>query len=175
MSDTFHIPRLDVGDVVLRAPQASDLDAHTAFRASDRARSVGGPWNDRASAWLHLCSASGQWVLRGYGRWMVADRKTDAPLGLVGLHFPEGWPEPEIAWSVYAEAEGRGIAFAAAQAARTYAYDTLGWSTAISAVAPENTRSMALAKRMGCSPDGSFVFEGHDLTIMRHPAPEALQ
>ncbi|SPJ24460.1 GNAT family N-acetyltransferase [Palleronia abyssalis] len=173
MNDTTVIPRIETGDLVLRAPQATDLDAHAAFRASDRSRAVGGPWQDRASAWLHLCSAAGQWVLRGYGRWIVADRTTDAPLGLVGLHHPDDWPEPEIGWTVYAHAEGRGIAFAAAQAARAYAYDRLGWRTVISAVAPDNARSMALANRMGCTPDGSFPFEDEVLTIMRHPAPEA--
>ena len=36
--------------------------------------------------------------------------ETDAPLGVVGLMFPEGWPEPEIAWSLFDAAEGRGIA-----------------------------------------------------------------
>ena len=175
MSVAAAIPRLETGDLVLRAPVPRDLDAHAAFRASDRSRHVGGPWLDRASAWQHLCGAAGQWVLRGYGRWIVADRATDAPLGLVGLHHPEEWPEPEIGWSVYAEAEGRGIALAAATAARAYAYDTLGWRTVMSAVVPDNTRSMRLAERMGCVPDGSFQFNGTDVTIMRHPAPEALQ
>jgi ribosomal-protein-alanine N-acetyltransferase len=94
---------------------------------------------------------------------------------VVGILYPEDWPEPEIAWSLFAEAEGRGIAYEAAQVARRYAYETLGWTTIISCVKPENTRSAALARRLGARPDGH-----HDhpmigrLHIWRHPGPEAL-
>jgi ribosomal-protein-alanine N-acetyltransferase len=107
---------------------------------------------------------------------MIADRETDAPLGVVGPYFPEGWPEPEIAWTVFEQAEGRGIAFEAAQEARRFAYETLGWTTAISCTMPENTRSQALAQRMGCVRDGTYGHpEGYTLHIWRHPAPEALR
>jgi ribosomal-protein-alanine N-acetyltransferase len=168
------IPTLTTERLTLRAPRLSDFEAHAAFRASDRAAFVGGP-NDRASAWSHLASMAGQWLLRGYGRWVVADRETDAPLGVVGLHHPDDWPEPELAWSVYAEGEGRGIAFEAARAARAHAYGALGWTTLISFVDPANARSAALARRMGCTPDGT-----HDhprfgtFHVMRHPAPSEL-
>ena len=43
-----------------------------------------------------------------------ADRNDGAALGVVGLFYPEGWPEPELAWSLFANAEGRGVAREAA-------------------------------------------------------------
>ena len=70
-----------------------------------------------------------------------------APLGLVGLWFPEGWHEPEIGWILFEGAEGRGIAREAAEAARAHAYGTLGWTTAVSVIHPGNARSIALADR----------------------------
>ncbi|MEM7642387.1 MAG: GNAT family N-acetyltransferase [Pseudomonadota bacterium] len=165
------IPTLTTERLALRGPRLSDFEAHAAFRASDRAALVGGP-DSRATAWTHFTSLTGQWLLRGYGRWIVADRATDAPLGVVGLHHPDDWPEPELAWSLYAPGEGRGLASEAALAARAHAYDTLGWTTLLSFVDPANTRSMALARRLGCTPGGTHRHPDlGPIHIMRHPAP----
>ncbi len=165
------IPVLTTERLTLRAPRQSDFAAHAAFKASDRADFVGGKTTE-AEAWAHLCALIGQWQLRGYGRWMLAETTTDRPMGIVGLHHPLDWPEPEIGWTVYAEGEGKGYAFEAATAARDYAYRTLGWSTVASFVNPDNTRSVALAKRMRCRPDGVHHHAVHGpLHIWRHPAP----
>ena len=113
--------------------------------------------------------------MRGYGRWMVADKHTDEALGVVGPFYPDDWPEPEIAWSVFEAAEGRGVAFEAAMASRDYAYKTLGWTTAISCVEPGNDRSIALARRMGAELEDDFTtVDGLLLHVFRHPAPEAV-
>ena len=93
---------------------------------------------------------------------------------MVGLFYPEGWPEPEIAWTVFDGAEGRGIAFESATAARDHAYTALGWTTAVSLIAPDNPRSIALARRLGAVHDGDYPHPDHGtLQIYRHPAPEA--
>lgn len=169
---TVEIPVLETARLRLRAPIAADIEPYLAFCASPRAAILGGPFS-RAQAFQRLAGVAGHWHLRGYGRWIVADRETDAPLGVVGPFFPEGWPEPEIAWTVFDEAEGRGIAFEAAQAARIFAYGTLCWPGAISCIAPDNHRSQALAERLGCRPDGAWRHpDGFDLVIWRHPAPE---
>lgn len=170
---TIHIPTLETERLRLRAPRASDLDAYAAFRASERARVLGGPYT-RAQAFEQLGELIGHWHLRGFGRWMVADRGSDAPLGVVGLFFPEDWPEPEIAWSVFDEAEGKGVAHEAALAARDYAYATLGWSSVVSLVAPDNARSAALARRLGAKVEGQHPHPLFGpLDIWRHPARAA--
>lgn len=167
------IPTLHTDRLTLRAPRWDDFEAYAAFRGSDRAKMLGGPYT-RAQAFAQLSEIIGHWTLRGYGRWMVADQQNDEPLGVVGLLYPEGRPEPEIAWSVFESGEGRGIAYEAALAARDYAYTTAGWTTAISLIDPANTRSVALAKRMGCTDGETFTHETHGLMhIWRHPAPEA--
>jgi len=170
---TVHIPTLETGRLRLRAPSASDLDAYAAFRASERAHVLGGPYT-RAQAFEQLGELIGHWHLRGFGRWMVADRASDEPLGVVGLFFPEDWPEPEIAWSLFEGAEGKGVAFEAARAARDYAYGTLGWSTAVSLVAPDNVRSVALARRLGAKIEGQHPHPRFGpLDVWRHPVREA--
>lgn len=171
----MNIPTLQTERLTLRAPRLSDFDAIAEFRASDRARFVGGPAS-KANSWGYLAALIGHWDLRGYGRWIITETgNDDAALGIVGPLFPFDWPEPEIAWTLFAAGEGRGIAYEAALAARTYTYGTLGWTTAASFVNPENTRSVTLAERLGCAPDGSFEHEVFGtMHIWRHPTPEAL-
>ncbi len=174
MSGTdLHIPTLVTERLTLRAPRAADFDAFAEFRASRQMAHLGGPI-ERAPAWGQLAAIAGQWLLRGYGRWIVTLTGEDAPLGIVGIHHPDDWPEAELGWSVFTQAEGRGIAQEAALAARTFAYDTLGWSTIISLIGEANTRSQALARRLGCRPDGTFTHAVYgDMTIWRHPSPGA--
>jgi RimJ/RimL family protein N-acetyltransferase len=169
------VPVLETARLRLRGFQASDFDTFAAFAASPRAAFVGGP-NGRTLAWRGFCHMTGHWVHRGYGMFVICDKASGAPLGASGPWFPEGWPEPEIAWSIWdAQAEGKGYAFEAASATRAFAYDVLGWSTAISLIDVNNARSAALARRMGCVADGVFTHEQFgQSTIWRHPAPDAL-
>ena len=168
------IPVLQTERLTLRAPEWRDFDDYAAFRGSDRTKLLGGPFT-RAQAFTQLAEIAGHWVLRGFGRWIVADRETDLALGVVGLYYPEGWPEPEIAWSLFENGEGRGIAHEAALAARNYAYQTLGWTTAISLIDPTNSRSVALAKRMGCTDGETYHHETlGKMYIWRHPSPDAV-
>ncbi|MFN3936011.1 MAG: GNAT family N-acetyltransferase [Gemmobacter sp.] len=169
------VPVIETARLRLRGPQIGDFPVWADCAASDRARHIGGPMN-RGMAWRAFCHLVGHWPLRGYGMFVFCDRDSDAPLGMCGPWFPEEWPEPEIGWTIWVpEAEGRGLAFEAALAARRFAYRTLGWTTAISLIAAANTRSQALARRMGCAPDGLFVHEiCGESTICRHPMPESI-
>lgn len=168
------IPTIETENLRLRCPEMRDFDAFAAFRMdAARTAGVGGPCT-RAQAFDKLGEIIGHWHLRGYGRWMVADKVTDEPLGVVGPFYPDDWPEPEIAWSVFANAEGRGVAFEAAQAALRFAFETLDWDTAISCVEPANTRSHALAKRLGAVKEADFTtVDGLHLNVYRHPKEAA--
>lgn len=169
---SFSVPEIETERLRLRLPRASDLDAHAAFRASDKARYLGGP-HDRANAWTHLATEIGAWQLNGHGRWIVADRESDEPLGFVGIHDNPEWPEPEIGWVVYLGHEGRGIAYEAACATRSFAYETLNWTRIVSLVDDANTRSVALARRMQCVDEGLYDHPRHGpLRIWRHLSPQ---
>lgn len=169
------IPTLTTDRLTLRAPKLTDFPAFAAFRADPvRSQGVGGPAGI-GSAFEKFGEIIGHWHFMGFGRFLVADRETDAPLGVVGPYFPPDWPEPEIAWSVFAEAEGKGIALEAATASRDFAYQTLGWTTAISMVVPDNTRSIALAQRMGCTRDADYQHEEiGPMQVWRHPSRKDL-
>ena len=170
-SPTPATPALETERLILRKPVAADFDAEAEFMASERSRFVGGPMS-REMAWRAFATLLGHWDLRGYGFFAVEDKATGAFVGRVGPWYPEGWPEPEIGWSLGAASEGRGVAREAAEAARRYVYDDLGWSTAISLIAPENGRSIALAERLGATFEQEYQHERFGLMrIYRHPSP----
>lgn len=168
------IPVIKTPRLILRAPRAADFDRYAAFRASPRSRGTGGPFT-RAQAFEQFCAIVGHWTLRGFGRWLVADRQSDAPLGVVGLFHPEDWPEPEIGWSLFDGAEGHGYAFEAALASRAYAYDRLGWTRVISLIAPDNLRSLALARRVGARHEGDYSHPRLGaMQVWRHLSPSEI-
>lgn len=170
------VPVIRTEHLTLREPRFSDFEDVAAFLASDRATGVGGP-KDRYAAWTNFAAIMGHWQMYGYGLWGVEETDTGAYVGQIGLWTPEGWMAPEVGWwIVNAGFEGRGYAFEAAMRSRAYAYDTLGWSEAFSVIAPDNTRSIALAERMGATLDREdSTPSGKPALIYRHPAPEALQ
>ncbi|MEL6922286.1 MAG: GNAT family N-acetyltransferase, partial [Pseudomonadota bacterium] len=52
---------------------------------------------------------------------------------------------------------GNGFATEAAEAALRWAYETLGWETAISCIDPNNVGSQGVAKRLGATLEESGV------------------
>ena len=163
-------PVLTTERLTLRAPQVGDWPAYAAFMTTDAARFFAGHRNVTA-AWRSFGVVIWHWLHKGFGPWTVT--MEGAPVGLVGPKYPEGWPEGEITWIVYESAVGKGIAAEAAQAARKDAYTRLGWTTAVSYIEDANDRSVALAKRLGCTVDADAERPDDSVRAWRHPAPEA--
>ena len=160
--------------LTLRIPEPRDFDAFAGFVARDRSKWVGGPSNiDGAREGFD--ENLDHWKQFGFGYFHVELTGTDAGIGRVGLRQSGHRPEPEVAYSLYAdEYEGHGYATEAAVAVRDWAYDTLGLTTVVSYVDPANTASAAVARRIGAIIDGQAQgWKKHpDLDIYRHIAPE---
>lgn len=170
-------PVLETERLVLRAPVAADWEAWCRFALSDRARFIRPATAfGEGEAWRAMGHLIGHWVLRGFGMFVFCDRDTASPLGMAGPWYPASWPEREIGWSIWSdEAEGKGLAFEAAKAVRNFAFDVLGWQTAVSYVAPDNLRSAALARRLGAVEDRSAACPGDEpCLVFRHPVPAEL-
>ena len=166
-------PRLETERLILRGPEPSDAEPMIAFLL-DRERADGfGGYDHRGDAWRWFALNIGHWQLRGYGYFTIELKETGAPAGISGIWNPEGWPEPEIGWVVFDGFEGRGIAREAAERVRRYAYEDLGLTTLTSNIVPGNTRSVALAERMGASYERTYMnySMGEDM-LYRHPGPE---
>ena len=166
-------PVLDTERLTMRAPALSDLEALVTFYGSERAAFVGGP-QSRELTWRSLAQEIGHWQMLGFGRWTLVEKSTGAPVGIVGLWRPEGFPENELGWDLFEGATGKGYATEAARTARRYAYDVLGWTTLISLIANENHASERVAERLGATYDYDFTHERFGpLRAFRHPGPNA--
>jgi len=169
-------PTIKTDRLTLRGPKAEDFEALAAFFAdADRSSGFGGPLN-RDDAWRWFAASIGHWHLRGYGFWTVVLKDTGKPCGICGFWYPEGWPEAELGWVMFENAEGKGIAFEAATRLREYGYNVLGFKTMTSNIIPNNERSIALAMRLGAIHERTYKnpHMGTEL-LFRHPAPEAVQ
>jgi RimJ/RimL family protein N-acetyltransferase len=166
------IPVLQTERLVLRPLDAGDAQGLMAFLRSDRAAPLGGPMS-AADAWETAALVLGHWALRGFGLCAVVPRGAKAAIGSVGCLWPARWPEGEIAWHLWTDdAEGRGFAQEAAQAARRHAFGVLGWTSAVSYIMPGNARSIRLAERLGASldPVAAHPFGDAPCGVWRHPA-----
>jgi RimJ/RimL family protein N-acetyltransferase len=170
MTVDFRIPEIETERLILRPPRVEDWPAYAAFMETDAARFFAG-YKNRTAAWRSYGTVIWHWLHKGFGPWTVA--QGEEPVGLVGPKQPDGWPEGELTWIAYGTAEGKGIAHEAALAARDDAYDRLGWTTAVSYIEDDNTRSTALAKRLGCTIDPDAESPGGPVRVWRHPGPEA--
>lgn len=168
MSITPHAPTIETRDLVLRGYREDDFEAFAAFGASERARFVGGP-QDRWSSWRAFMAGIGHWTLRGYGMWMVEHRETARVAGRVGMIYNDGWHEPELGWHIYDGFEGQGFAYQACIAARAYSAQHFGLDAVISYIDPENTRSVALARRLEARYECDGELLGKPCQIYRHP------
>jgi RimJ/RimL family protein N-acetyltransferase len=168
-------PILKTERLILRGPQIEDFAPLAAFYASDYCAGFGGPLK-RDDAWRWFACNVGHWHIHGYGYFTVVEKSSGKAAGLSGIWNPEGWPEPELGYALFAEYEGKGIAYEASVCAREWAYSSLGFTTLSSHIVPGNARSIALAERLGAVYERSYTnpHMGED-QIFRHPRPEALQ
>jgi RimJ/RimL family protein N-acetyltransferase len=142
-------PELATERLLLRPPRAADFEAWATFAADpETTYFLGGP-QPRAAAWRAFGLMAGSWALYGFGMFSVLERATGRWLGRVGPWRPEGWPGNEIGWGLHRDAWGRGLAVEAAAATIDWALDALGWDSFIHCIDAANTRSVALAARLG--------------------------
>ncbi|WP_342076537.1 GNAT family N-acetyltransferase [Yoonia sp. SS1-5] len=161
-------PTLTTSRLILRGPQKRDLAPFTKWLTeSERMDQLGG--NDTVgNAWRGFLAGIGHWNWHGYGFFTVTERRTGVATGRVGILNHVEWPQPELAWHMFDGFEGRSYAFEAACAVRDWAGRTLGLEPLISLIAPGNTRSLALATRLGCVEEGREMVQDEAVIMFRH-------
>ena len=169
----INAPTISTARLKLRAHRQGDFDAYAAAYGDARMVHMGGPLDQRES-WAAFCRDVAQWPLLGHGAWAVDDRETGTFLGQVGLNKHPYFPECELGWLVLPAAEGKGIAFEAAAAARDWARNTLKPASLVSYIHRDNARSIKLAERLGASHDADAPACPYaDHLTYRHPMGEA--
>lgn len=163
----INIPTLITPRLTLRSMQAADWDAYHHLMASDRSIFMGGPF-DTAKAWGMFCADHAQWSLFGCGALMIENTASGECLGQVVINSGPLFPEFELGWCLYPEAEGHGFAYEAAAALRTWSLDAAHITTLVSYIDPENLRSIELAKRLGATLDSKAQRPDPSDLVYRH-------
>lgn len=121
----------------------------TAMADEDTVRYLGTRPMNRAESWRNMAMVMGHWKIRGYGFFSLESKETGETLGRVGPWYPEGWPAPEVGWTIYPGFLRRGYATEAARASIDYVFKTLGWKKVIHVILEGNQASIAVAKKLG--------------------------
>lgn len=145
--------RIETERLILRdIDPERDFEAWARTMADERTvRFTEGRVLDRVRAWRHMAALMGHWQIRGYGFFSVEEKETGEWVGRVGPWYPEGWPAPEIGWTIAPDHWGKGYATEAARASLDYVFNTLGWPRVIHVILKGNDRSIAVAEKIGSS------------------------
>lgn len=167
-------PILTTARLTLRSHAMSDWPDLRDMLASDRARHIGGPLDERA-AWSFFARAVAPWSLQGHGAFAIDVADTGTFVGQISLARPPWFPETELGWLMLPAAEGRGFAAEAAGAVRDWAFANTALDGLVSYIHVDNTRSIALAERLRARPDPDATAPYINHVVYRHPGPEAVQ
>ena len=118
-----------------------------------------------AQAWLD--KQLERYATDGHAFWVVESIEDQTPVGQVGLLRRElqGTTELEIAWMIAAPWRKRGFALEAAQTVRDHAFAWLDPARLISLIRPDNAPSIAVANKLGMTPEGTVDWAGKEHTL----------
>ncbi|RDI99719.1 N-acetyltransferase [Dyella solisilvae] len=146
--------RIETERLILRPTLAEDFEGWAALMADEEnSRHIGGP-QPRAVAWRGFLTMAGAWAIQGFGMFSVIEKSSGRWIGRLGPWQPEGWPGTEVGWGLLRDTWGKGYAPEGAIAAIHWAFDTLGWAEVIHTIAPDNTASQVVARKLGSTPRG---------------------
>ena len=161
-------PDLTTDRLLLRGPQQGDLAPFTRFMTSAPSMVAQGETGSPEQAWFAFLTGIGHWHWHGFGFFTVVERRTGLPVGRVGLLKHSNWPEIELAWHLFEEGEGNGYATEAATAVRRWAGEALGLNRLVSYIDRSNTRSQAVARRLGAATDGTRAAHEPEAEVWVH-------
>lgn len=150
------VPRLETPDLLLRAPQVSDLPEFTAL-ANDPTfyRYIGNKPQTEEEVWRRMLGQLGHWALLGYGAWSVEEKATSRFIGTVGFFDFQRDLTPslkgtlEAGWTIAPHLHGRGYASQAVQAALDWIEPRFPDARFTCIIDPDNVASLAVARKFG--------------------------
>lgn len=174
MSMIVEIPTLETERLRLRGFTRRDFAVvRSIYADAEATRFIGGVMSE-FEAWRRMAAMAGSWQLRGFGVFCVETRADGECVGYCGPMRPHGWPDNEIGYTFAPAHHGKGFATEAARASLRFAYERLGWTTAISLIDADNHASRNVARKLGATREQTGVTV-NDFTadIWRHLPPES--
>jgi len=142
-------PTLETERLILRPLALEDFEPWVAFTSDEEVMRHLGGVQLRSVAWRGFMSVAGSWSMLGHGMFSVIEKTSGRWVGRLGPWVPDGWPGTEVGWGLAREAWGKGYAQEGAAATIDWVFDHLGWTEVIHCIAPDNTPSQNVARRLG--------------------------
>ncbi len=139
----------------------------------DVVRHLGGRPFSREETWRKLLASPGLWALLGYGYWVVERLEDGAYLGQIGFAdfkrdmIPAIENIPEMGWIFAPQAQGKGYASEAAQAALEWADETLNAPEIVAIIDPGNAPSIRVAEKAGFDRREEALYRGEPILLFR--------
>ena len=150
--------------VQLRPLTRDDLDDVLEMQADpDVMRFLGQLDRDQAREWLEVTTR--QWAEVGYGRAAVIERATGRFIGRAGLRYWPEFGETEVGWVLRRDVWGHGLASEAGHASLRWGFENLDVTYITAIITPDNTRSIAVAQRLGMTSLREDTHFGERVTI----------
>jgi RimJ/RimL family protein N-acetyltransferase len=157
------VTRLETERLLLRLPQAADLDGyHAVFSDPNVVAFLGMSPQTRDQNATGIERMRRHWERHGVGLFSVVRKEDGHLLGRVGFlawdpvrwvsamrEDLDGEVENEIGWTLGSDYWGQGYATEAAIVCRDWALEELGLTRLVSVIAPENVASIRVAKKIG--------------------------
>ncbi|MEQ1688885.1 MAG: GNAT family N-acetyltransferase [Sphingopyxis sp.] len=164
-------PTIETPRLRLRAAELRDWEAFAAMWADVRVTEhIGGKPRTRTENWLRFIALPGMWRFMGYGNWVIADRSSDAFVGIGGLMWVDrGLASlegvPEAGWAFTADTWGKGIASEAMGAALLWADSVLGAAEVRCIINPGHGASERVAAKLGFAHVGSEILHDEPINV----------
>ncbi|GAA4231702.1 GNAT family N-acetyltransferase [Actinomadura meridiana] len=159
--------------LVLRPLTGDDFDDYAAMMSDPDVTSglADGAITNEIDAWRSLATFIGHREIRGYSHWALIEKTTGSFVGRAGPWRPHGFPGLGLGWCLSRHHWGKGYASEAARAALNYCFTDLAADEVISLILPRNTRSIAVAERIGHHHLHDTEYRGHTVHVYGQPRP----
>ena len=107
-----------------------------------------GPFDNLKAAEDIVKYVIGQYEQNGYGRWLVAEKTTNNPIGWCGLKFHTDTKETDIGYRLLESAWGKGYATESAKACIDYGFKHFNLNHIIGNAMKENIASINVFKKL---------------------------
>lgn len=146
--------RIETDRLILRVLQPDDIPEIEKMNADPEVMEFSGSRGplDKAQT-LEYCRMNfDHWQLKGYGMYVLEDKKTRSFCGSSGLRYLENYFCPELSWILPKSKWGKGYALEAARAIKEHTFQKLEFHELYHFIDPKNLRSVRLAERLGATP-----------------------
>lgn len=178
-SEDPRIPTLCGQQLRLRAISPQDFDSIFALMNDPIVyNGISGKPTTREQCWEKMMKLAGNWLLLGYGSWVVEDKATRRFLGLAGLFdarrdlTPEQSVTPEVGYSFMPHAHGKGIAYQSMRLALDWFDSHHAHPFTYAMINHSNFASARLARRLDYQEHADAIYKDQPVKLWKRARVE---